>query len=208
MSADNSFDEVLLARLRAQDPVAFSLLVKRYHLRLKAFAGSLASDLHAEDVLQEAWVSIWRGLPNFAGRSSLNTWLYTIVRNECFARLRKEGRISTVQQDIGDDKGFEEWVDGHFQDDGHWNQALAEWSLNTPEAMLEEQQLIDCLDHHIDILQCDQQAVFRLRELEQIELEEICNILSLSHSNVRVLLHRARHRLLQVVDHYQETGEC
>ncbi|MDX1495834.1 MAG: sigma factor-like helix-turn-helix DNA-binding protein, partial [Longimicrobiales bacterium] len=73
--------------------------------------------------------------------------------------------------------------------------------------MLQEDQLRDCLSSHLEALPDNQKAVFLLRELEQRELADIAGVLELSEGNVRVLLHRARLKLMQVVDHYQETGE-
>lgn len=203
-------DPDFIARLQAQEQSAFSQLVQHFHMRLQGFAAAIANTMLAEDIMQEAWLAIWKGLPGFEGRSSLTTWLYTIVRNECMGKLRKEGRIKTVHHNPGaeSDESFDSWLESTFVKNGHWASGPGVWSINTPEAMLEEQQLLDCIEHNLESLQADQSAVFRLRELEQLPLEEICNILQFSQSNVRVLLHRARRKLLQVVDHYQETGEC
>jgi len=68
--------------------------------------------------------------------------------------------------------------------------------------------LQNCIEHTLEKLQPDQKAVFLLRDQEQLAMEEICNIMDLTHSNARVLLHRARLKLFHVIDHYQETGEC
>lgn len=208
MTSPLDFSPEFIDRLRQQEQAAFSLLVQKGHYRLMGFASSIIGRELAEEIMQDAWFAIWRGLPGFEGRSSLLTWLYTIVRNECFARLKKEGRMVMVNAPVHDEAQLEDWMAERFHADGHWNDAPAQWSINSPEAMQEEQDLRDCLQHQLDQLQQNQQAVFRLRELEQLPLEEVCNILDLSHSNVRVLLHRARLRLLRVIDHYQTTGEC
>ncbi len=198
-----------IARLQAGDEAAFASLVKHYHARLLGFAGSLGGSQHAEEILQEDWVSIWRNLSGFAGRSQLKTWLYTIVRNECSRRLQREARLPTIniEEELHSD-GIDGWLAARFAAEGHWQGGQTAWSITTPEGLLEEKQLQDCLDHHMAALQTTQRAVFRMRDLEQMELDEICNILEISSSNVRVLLHRARLKLLQVIDHYQETGEC
>lgn len=208
MAAALTFPPALTERLIQQDQPAFNTLVQKAHFRLLGFAGSLVGRELAEDVMQDAWVAIWRGLPGFEGRASLSTWLYTVVRNECSARLKKEGRMPLVRMSSESPAQLEDWMENRFAADGHWKEPQAGWTLNTPEALLQEDQLKDCLDKNIRQLQESQQSVFRLRELEQLPLDEICNILDLSHSNVRVLLHRARLRLLQVIDHYQQTGEC
>jgi RNA polymerase sigma-70 factor (ECF subfamily) len=113
----------------------------------------------------------------------------------------------SIDEPAGDDR-IDDWFENSFAEDGHWVQGPGEWTLATPEAMLEEVQLKDCLEKNIRALQINQEQVFRMRDLEQMELDEICNVLGLTQSNVRVLLHRARLHLQQVVDHYQRTGEC
>ena len=209
MSEKPADDPQLVARLKTQDRAAFSQLVSHYHAALEGFCASIAGASLAEDIMQDAWVAIWKGLPGFAGRSALTTWMYTIVRNESTARLKKEGRYKQHQEPVAnEDRDFESWIESNFAADGHWLEGPARWHLDSPDAMLEEQQLQDCLEHNIEDLKPAQQSVFRLRDIEQMSLDEICNILQLSHSNVRVLLHRARNKLLRVIDHYQETGEC
>jgi RNA polymerase sigma-70 factor (ECF subfamily) len=205
----NSHTNDWMARLVSQDHATFVVLVKEYHRRLLGFARMMAGETLAEDIMQEAWTAIFRGLPGFQGRASLSTWLYTIVRNECITRLKKEGRMPALSIDApaGNDAA-DDWFDNSFAADGHWTDGPGEWTLATPEAMLEESQLLECLEKNIRALQDNQEQVFRMRDLEQMPLEEICNVLGLTKSNVRVLLHRARLRLQQVVDHYQRTGEC
>ncbi|MFT5692303.1 MAG: RNA polymerase sigma-70 factor (ECF subfamily) [Oceanicoccus sp.] len=192
--------------LRAQNHTAFSHLVARYHCQFKTVARSMVGDSIAEEVAQEAWVSIFNALPGFEGRSSLKTWLFTIVGNHAKTRLRKESRMKTV-----DDNG--KAADGYLSDEtfnqnGHWDRTPALWEIESPDALLEEKQLRLCIEHTLSILPNIQRAAFTLRDIEQQRLEDICNILNVTNSNVRVLLHRARITLMQVIDHYQETGEC
>lgn len=214
MSEKPELDEAFIALLLKQDKAAFCRLVQLYHRRLTGFAGSIAGIELAEDIVQEAWLAAWKGLPGYEGRAALGTWLYTIVRHACIARLRKEKpgyheprATDELETELAED-GIEDWFERGFEEDGHRSQALVDWHLNSPEALLEEKQLLDCIAHHVKQLQPMQKAVFELRDIDQVELEEICNMLRLTHSNVRVLLHRARLRLQQVLDHYQLTGEC
>jgi RNA polymerase sigma-70 factor (ECF subfamily) len=195
--------------LLAQDQAAFNLLVKHYHPRLVAFAASMTGENLAEEIVQDAWVSIWRGLAGFEGRAALKSWMYTIVRNECTTRLRKEARMQMVNIDSEQyEDGIDAWFAAQFTNSGHWRGEISEWSMDSPDQLLEETQLRDCLEKNIASLHAMQRAVFMLKDIEQISLDEICNIMDLTNSNVRVLLHRARLKLLQVIDHYQETGEC
>lgn len=199
-----------LEKLKAQDHQAFNQLVKEYHQSLITVARKIVGDGWAEAVVQEAWVSIFKALPNFEGRSSLKTWIYTILKNEAFSRYKKEARTVSLEAQVADDQQdikIENWLNNAFKNDGHWRHTLA-WDISSPEALLQEEQLQKCIEHTLELLQPDQKAVFLLRDQEQLAMEEICNILDLTHSNARVLLHRARLKLFQVIDHYQETGEC
>jgi RNA polymerase sigma-70 factor (ECF subfamily) len=74
--------------------------------------------------------------------------------------------------------------------------------------MLQEDQLRQCIEHTLTVLPENQKAVFLLRDVEQSDLSEIADTLAISQANVRVLLHRARLRLMTTINHYQETGEC
>ncbi len=198
-----------LIALRAGDHEAFSALVRRYHRRMLVVARAIAGDVWAEEITQEAWASIYRALPAFEGRSSLQTWLFTIVKNEARTRLSKESRFvqldASTSGQLPDSLGL---LRERFREDGHWQDAPAAWHIDSPSALLEEEQLGHCIEHTLTLLSADQRAVFTLRDLQQMEMEDICNILDLSHSNVRVLLHRARLTLMQVIDRYQETGTC
>ena len=195
-----------LALLRAQDHGAFTQLVQQYHAQLLVVARAIVRNAQAEEAVQEAWVSIFRALPKFEGRSTLKTWMYTIVSNAAKGKLRKEGREITVE-DVGSVVG-DYLSEDRFKSDGHWAGGPTSWHMESPDRILEEQQLKQCIEKNLAILPESQRAVFLLRDVEQEPLEVICNMLELSNSNVRVLLHRARVSLLSVIDHYQETGKC
>lgn len=195
-----------IAQLRRRDHRAFETLVSQLHRPLVAVARSIIGESLAEEVVQEAWVSIYRALPEFEGRSSLKTWIYTIVGNEARTRLRKEKRIVALE-DLAE-PGIDYLDGGRFLANGHWDRPPPDWHLESPDQLLEEAQLQDCIEFTLEQLSPNQKAVFTLRDLEQQSLDDICNILQLSDSNIRVLLHRARLRLMQVIDRYQVTGEC
>lgn len=197
-----------LDALRTGDKVAFTRLVQRYHRALLVIARAIAGNVWAEEVVQEAWISIHRALPRFEGRSSLQTWLYTIVRNEARTRLSKESRYVSLESTIGSHEDTIESLNMQFKKNGHWQSSPANWHTDSPLQLLEQSQLRQCIDKTLTTLSADQCAVFTMRDLQQMELQDICNILELSNSNVRVLLHRARLSLMQVIDRYQETGTC
>jgi RNA polymerase sigma-70 factor (ECF subfamily) len=195
-----------LEQLRQQNHTAFAELVDEYNQQLLIVARAIVSPAIADEVVQEAWVSIYRALPKFQGRSSLKTWMFTIVSNEAKTRLRKESRMVSLDEREEENPNY--LADDAFQNDGHWKHSHNRWSHDTPEALMEEKQLQCCIEKTLELLPDKQRAVFLLRDIEQQALSEICNILELSDSNVRVLVHRARVKLLQVIDHYEETGEC
>lgn len=200
-----------LAKLKNQDHQAFNQLVQQYHQSLITVARPIVGDSWAEEVVQEAWVSIFKALPKFQGRSSLKTWIYTILKNEAFSRYRKESKTVSLEAQLPDDqkdRSIDDWLSSVFNKDGHWLNAPSGWDLSSPEALLQEEQLQKCIEHTLELLKPDQKAVFLLRDQDQLAMEEVCNILEITHSNARVLLHRARLKLFQVINHYQETGEC
>lgn len=197
----------LIAQLMKGDDHAFRHIIAQYHSLMLSIARAIAGDTFADDVVQEAWVSVYRNIVNFEQRSSLKTWLLTIVSNQAKARLRKESRQISLEQLDGEIPGS--YLDSaHFKSDGHWQQSVPQWNNESPDSLLEEQQLQHCINRTLDLLPPAQKAAFLLRDIEQQSFEDICNILSVSASNVRVLVHRARLTLMQVIDRYQETGSC
>ncbi len=208
LDTPNDTDDV--AALKRGDHAAFSLLVKKYHRKMLIVSRAIVGDVWAEEVIQEAWVSIYRALPRFEERSSLKTWMYTIVKNEARTRLSKESRFVSMDTSALDTslEDASTVLNDQFKKDGHWKEAPTRWHIESPVALLEEEQLQICIKHTLSMLSADQRAVFTLRDLQQLDLEEICNILEFTSSNVRVLLHRARLKLMQVINHYQETGTC
>lgn len=206
MSLSLEFDDATLTALCAQDDHAFKTLVKAYQPMLIALANSIVGDAFGEEVVQEAWVSIYQNLPKFERRSSLKTWVYRITSNKAISRLRREDRqinFSDLQHGDDDDNSNE-----LFDETGHWRKPSAKWHGDQPEAQLFSQELQDCINHTLSQLPPLQQAIFMMNDVEGEPSKDICNNLDVSASNMRVLLHRARFKLYNHIDHYQETGEC
>ena len=194
-----------LENLKKQDHQAFQRLVEKYNRQIVVVARAIIGDSLAEEVTQEAWVSVYRALPSFEGRSSIKTWIFTIVSNEAKTRLRKESRLVRINEM---EEVIPAYLNGErFNNDGSWSSPPPLWDIESPEKILENEQLRQCIEKTIELLPDVQKSVL-LRDIEQQSLEEICNILDISNSNVRVLLHRARVRLMQIIDQYQETGQC
>jgi len=197
----------LITKLMRGDDQAFRQLIAQHHSLMLSIARAIAGDTFADDVVQEAWVSVYKNIASFERRSSLKTWLLTIVSNQAKARLRKESRQVSLDQLDGEVPGS--YLDGaHFKADGHWQQPIPQWNTESPEALLEERQLQCCINRTLNLLPPAQKAAFILRDIEQQSFDDICKILTVSAANVRVLVHRARLTLMQVIDRYQETGSC
>jgi RNA polymerase sigma-70 factor (ECF subfamily) len=188
-SAARTEEGELIRRLRAGDEDAFAALVERHHAAMVRLArGYVRSRAVAEEVVQEAWLGLLRGLDGFEGRSSLRTWLFRIVVNRAISAGLRERRHLPV-----DDSELEE-ENGRFGQDGWWVTPPAHWAdeaidrLAAPELAAHIRRLIDGLPQ-------GQRQVVTLRDVEGLSSEEVCTVLDISEGNQRVLLHRARARL-------------
>ena len=198
-------DSALLARLLAGEQKAFRELVAAYQGAMRAVAFAIVGSRNADEVVQDAWLAVVRNLEGFQGRSSLKTWLLTITANTAKTRL-KHNRREVLLDDIPSPHGS--IGDERFAEDGHWLLAPHAWHQDTPEALLTEAELRECLERTLASLSELQGSVLHLREREGMELEEICNLLQVSLSIVRVLLHRARLKVFATLEHFEETGTC
>lgn len=202
MAAD---DTELLKRLLAGEQQAFRELVSTYQGAMRAVAYAIVGSRHADEAVQDAWLSVVRNIGGFESRSSLKTWLLTITANAAKNRY-KQNRREVLLDDLPSPHGTID--DDRFSADGHWLLAPLAWHQDTPEALLAENELRECLEHTLLSLPQLQSSVLVLRERQGLALEEICNLLDISLSNVRVLVHRARLKVFAIVEHFEETGEC
>ncbi len=194
-----------VAQAQRGDRAAFGELVKLYQKRAYAVAYSFVGNKIADEGVQEAWFSAMRALPRFERRSSLKTWLLRIVANEAKTRLRKESRLTSLDAMTQEDSTLSQ----RYNDRGHWGDRIpVEWDSDSPEELLSLAEMKQCMDDLIESLPELQGATLNLREQQGYSLNEICNILEVSESNVRVLLHRARNRLFRCIEHFQKTGTC
>ncbi|MGE3509791.1 MAG: RNA polymerase sigma factor, partial [Vicinamibacterales bacterium] len=170
---------------------AFEALVAKYHHRLVRVARLyVRTDALAQDVVQETWLAVLRGLRRFERRSSLKTWLFHIVANRARTHAVREGRlvsVHTLASDEGAD-GETSW----FDDRGRWAEAPMGWMSSDPEALVLNTEVRAALTRAIDALPAGQRAVVVLRDLEGLDAAAACNVLGISETNQRVLLHRGR----------------
>jgi RNA polymerase sigma-70 factor, ECF subfamily len=195
-------DAPLLDALRAGDEQAFAALVDKYGPSLLRLAQLyVSSRAVAEEVVQETWLAVLTGIERFEGRSSLKTWLFRILTNKAKTRGQREGRtlpFSSLASD-GDEDQTAVAVE-RFARGGAW----ATPPRGVPEERLLAGETRARVDQAISALPPNQRAVITLRDLEGLSAEEACNVLGLSETNQRVLLHRARAKVRTALERYLE----
>lgn len=189
----------LIKRLITGDQRAFQQVVSAHHNTMLSVARAIVGEAFADEVVQDAWISAIKALPQFEGRSSLKTWLLHIVSNGAKTRVRRENRMSSL------DEHWESEPADKFDHTGHRYDDVLPWEQATPEAILANEQLQTIIEQTFQELPALQRAALTMYDMEGIDMNEICNILSISSSNVRVLLHRARTTLHHKIEQYQQS---
>ncbi|HUA40137.1 MAG TPA: sigma-70 family RNA polymerase sigma factor [Streptosporangiaceae bacterium] len=187
-------DAQLLDRLRSGDEQAFMTLVQRYRPSMIRLAvGYVPSQAVAEEVVQEAWLGFLSGLSRFEGRSSVRTWLFRILINRARTAGIRERRTTAV----GD---LTATVDGaRFDATGNWLAPPQPWT-DLVDDRLAAQTMATAVRAALADLPARQREVVTLRDVEGLSSEEVCGVLELTEANQRVLLHRGRSRLRQMLE--------
>lgn len=191
-----SDERELLIRLRAGDEGAFRGLLADLGPAMLRLAGVYASDSQvAAEIVQETWIAMLRGLDGFEGRSSLRTWVFTILRNCAGRRAKMEARstpVSSLEAPDGDESELNcFFAANHARWPSCWTTINTRWEA-LPEDALTTQEADRAIVEKLRSLPASQSAVIILRDLEGLSSEEVCSRLALSPGNQRVLLHRAR----------------
>jgi RNA polymerase sigma-70 factor, ECF subfamily len=210
---DAKLDEtVLLNLLRQRDEMAFAQLIEQYHSSLVRLACIYVHDTTiAEEIAQETWLAVLQGMDRFEGRSSLKTWIFTILTNKAKTRSQRENRTlsytdleeslqaaPTVDPKRFKDPSADKWAN-------HWAAGAEPGSwAGIPEDVLLSHETIDLIRGTIEALPENQRLVITLHDQDELSTQEICNILGISETNQRVLLHRARARVRQALEDYLE----
>ena len=200
----------LLAALRRGDEDAFAQLVGRYHSSLVRVAQTFVRDRAvAEEVAQETWIGVIRGLGNFRGDSALKTWIFRILTNRAKDRAVQERRTVPVAdielyntEPSVDPSRF--LGDDHPVWPGHWSSAPTSWA-DLPEERLLADETMACVQGAIDELPPFQRQVITLRDIEGWPSDEVRVLLGVSEGNQRVLLHRARSKVRAALETYFES---
>jgi RNA polymerase sigma-70 factor, ECF subfamily len=200
-------DELALVEaLRRREEAAFVDLVERHGVALLRLAQTFVrTRAVAEEVVQETWLGVLKGIDRFEGRSSLRTWIFRILTNIAKTRAVREGRSApfsdleseTEEGPLLDPSRFvgagEPW-------EGHWRSSPGAWG--EPEERLLAAEARGVIETAIEALPPGQRAVVTLRDVEGLSSEETCNALEISETNQRVLLHRARTKVRLALETY------
>ncbi len=197
-------DRGVVAALRKHDEATFVALVTRYHAVMIRVAARFVSDpAVAEEVVQETWIGLLRGIDGFEGRSSLKTWLFTILVNQARRRGAAERRsvpFSSLPSLPGVHTSAE--AGGHaaiHAVEGSWTDELADRGLSVEDALLAQEFRL-LVARAVGALPANQQVVMALRDLEGWTGEEVCQLLDITTTNQRVRLHRARRSVRRAIE--------
>jgi RNA polymerase sigma-70 factor, ECF subfamily len=199
----------LIDRLRGGDEAAFVCLVNAYSASLRRLALAFVPiDAVAEEVVQETWLAVLTGIARFEGRSSVKTWIFKILANRAKTRAIRERRTINFSELGGPLETDEPAVDparflpaSHPTWPGHWAGPLDSWSASAEDAVV-VRETMGVLQRELDRLPPAQRVVVALRDVQGWPAAEVCEVLGLSETNQRVLLHRGRSRLRGALEGY------
>jgi RNA polymerase sigma-70 factor (ECF subfamily) len=188
---DHADEAPLVAALRAGDAAAFESVVRTYGGRLLVVARQVVgSEEDAHDALQDGFITAFRAIDRFEGKSKLSTWLHRIVVNAALMRLRSKRRKR--EQPIDD-------LLPTFSEDGHENRPTTEWNQSAL-AGIQRKETQAAVRACIDQLPDDYRTVLLLRDIEELDTAEVARLLEITEGNVKVRLHRARQALKSLLE--------
>jgi RNA polymerase sigma-70 factor (ECF subfamily) len=197
----------IVTRLRNGDEVAFQSIVSRYHETMIVVARSyVKSNDVAEEVVQEAWLGVLNGLDRFEGRSSLKTWILRILVNTALTRSGREARSVPFSSLVAADEEAPAVEPERFNPSGsafpgHWTAYPRDWRSLPADALLGRETL-EVVKRAIEELSDAQRTVITMRDVAGFTAQEVREVLDISDSNQRVLLHRARSRVRAALERH------
>jgi len=200
-------DLALVRKLLAGDEAAFTEVVERLHTPLIRFALLFVANREvAEEVVQDTWVAVLNGLPSFQGRSALKSWIFSIVANRAKSRAVRDKRTVTFSELSSADPEEPAVDPDRFTANGAWASPPARWDGDTPEKLLLHGEALAVVDTALAGLPPNQRAVVTLRDVDGLDAADVCNVLAISETNQRVLLHRGRSRIRSALEQYALKG--
>jgi RNA polymerase sigma-70 factor, ECF subfamily len=199
----------LVAALRRGDRDAFAQLVDGWGpAMLRVARLHVPSHAVAEEVVQETWLAVLRGLPRFAGRSSLRTWVFSILLNQARTRGVRERRVlpfAALRERFEGGRGEPAVPPERFQGrdgerPGWWAAPPLRWA--DPQRQLETREAHAVLLAAIAALPARQREVLVLRDVLGLDAEEACSVVGVSDGNHRVLLHRGRAKVRAALERH------
>lgn len=189
-------ETVLIGQLVAGDRAAFEGVYRKHNpSMIRVCTGLVRNRATAEEVVQDTWVAVLKGIGGFEGRSSLAGWIYAILMNKARSRAKRDGRTISFEGE-GEDDGLAAAFDGR----GRWKDLPELWEMVTPDRIVEGKSMLAHVTEAIETLPLAQRSVLILRGQQELDAVEVCRILGISEGNMRVLLHRARLAVRKALD--------
>lgn len=164
----------------------------------------MSTDAAADEVVQDTWVVVLDGIAKFEERSSFKTWLFRILVNRARTKGTREARtVPASSLPTEEDRDAPTVDPPRFDQRGMWSAPPERWDAETPERLVLRQELVGALDQAIRALPERQRTIVVLRDVLGWTSDEVCNVLELEETNQRVLLHRARSRLREILEAYR-----
>jgi len=204
----------LLEALRSGDDDAFATLIEHFQASMMRVAMLyVPTKTLAEEAVQDTWIGVLKGLHRFEGRSSLKTWIFSILMNRAKTIAQREGRIVQVEWETEGDYDpaipSDRFQSSGDPSPGQWNAMEFPKSWDAmPEDVLLSRETLHHIKEAIAALPDSQRIVITMRDVEMMTSSEVCNILNISETNQRVLLHRARSKVRRALALYlNESGQ-